>query len=304
MPWREFYAPWRWTLLFWAWGAAYTIVTNRHIGLDIGRFGGVAEQVPALKSGTVVRVLWTKTMGMVVVLDVGAGRFHAYCHLSGDKLPARGQWIAQGARVGRLARGPASVSTSHIEFPGTAWGGIHLHLVETNHPDAAYSFPRIKGSEFYNPADTIKALLAAPADSGNARPFEPEEDMSQEDVDYLRRAVDNLSNVIGGISNAIADPNIGILKNASTAAGKSTDALAVVQNVEGIIAGMSNAIADPRIGILVASNDARAAATASLDALGKLSKGESQIDVAALADQIRGQLGSAVVDELVKRLAG
>ncbi len=174
--WRDFFATWRWTLLFWERGKDYTIVTNRHIGLDVGRFSGVPEQVPALKSGTVVRVLWTKTMGMVVVLDVGAGRFHAYCHLSGAKLPARGQWIAQGARVGRLAEGPANVPTSDIEFPGTAWGGIHLHLVETNHPDAAYTFPRIKGSEFYNPADTIKQLLAGAADTGIARPFDPEED--------------------------------------------------------------------------------------------------------------------------------
>lgn len=170
MSYTDFYNPRRVTLPFWAWGASYTIVPNRHIGMDIGYWNGQTETVPALQAGRVVRRRWTKAMGMCVVVQVG-DRFHVYCHLANDRLPAEGTWLNRGDRVGRLAVGARSEDS--VDFPGTAWGGIHLHLVITNYADAAYTFPRIRGSEFYDPAITVRDALAEAA-GGGGRPFEPE----------------------------------------------------------------------------------------------------------------------------------
>lgn len=169
----EFYNPKMWTRLFWAWGAEYTIVKNRHIGLDIGT-GRKAIDVPALLGGRVVRVRNTHAMGLVVVVQTG-GDYLAYCHLSKHSLPVEGQYIVQGGRVGRLAAGPKTVNSQHVEYPGTAWGGIHLHLVHTNHPEAAYRSPRVAGAQFYDPAILIRNVLASPS-GGNATPISPEED--------------------------------------------------------------------------------------------------------------------------------
>ncbi|WP_323985878.1 M23 family metallopeptidase [Microbacterium plantarum] len=171
----EFYAVRMWTLLFAAWGAAYSIVEFRHIGIDIGT-SRQAIDVPALLGGAVVRVIrMSQTLGSVVVLDVGHGLFHSYCHLSKDRLPAVGQWIGAGDRVGRLAGGPRTLPLSHIDYPGSAWGGIHLHLVISTHPDSAHS--KVRGHRtlgaFRDPAETIRAVLAQPA-GGNSRPFVPQ----------------------------------------------------------------------------------------------------------------------------------
>lgn len=165
----KFYSEEMWTRKFWAWGSEYTIVPNRHIGLDIAT-GRRAIDVPALLSGRVVRVRNTHAMGMVVVIQTGSDCL-AYCHLSKHDLPFVGQSIPQGGRVGRLAAGPASLDSEHVEYPGKAWGGVHLHLVHTNHPDAAYTYPRVRGSEFYDPAVLIRSVLSAPAaPTGSTKP--------------------------------------------------------------------------------------------------------------------------------------
>lgn len=191
----EFYNPKMWTRLFWAWGAEYTIVPNRHIGLDIGT-GRKAIDVPALLGGKVVRVRNTNAMGIVVVIQTG-GDYLAYCHLSKHNLPVEGQYVVQGGRVGRLAAGPRTLDSQHVEYPGTAWGGIHLHLVHTNHPEAAYRAPRVRGSEFYDPATLIRQVLSSPA-STNATPINPpeEEDMTPEQDARLKR-IENFLEVTG-----------------------------------------------------------------------------------------------------------
>ncbi|WP_323986190.1 peptidoglycan DD-metalloendopeptidase family protein [Microbacterium plantarum] len=171
----EFYAVRMWTLLFAAWGALYSIVEFRHIGIDIGTNRRVID-VPALLGGTVVRVIRaSETLGSVVVLDVGHGLFHSYCHLSKDRLPVRGDWIGPGERVGRLAGGPSTLPMGHVDYPGSAWGGIHLHLVISTHPESAYS--KVAGHRtlraFRDPADTIREVLSAPA-ANKSRPFVPQ----------------------------------------------------------------------------------------------------------------------------------
>jgi len=160
----EFYATTRWTLRYWAFGLLYTIVRFRHIGLDIGT-GGRAIDVPALWGGTVVRVVKTNTMGFVIILDTGlpgARRYHSYCHMSGERLPDEGDKIRQGGRVGRLAEGPKTLKLSAIDFPGTLWNGVHLHLVLSSHIAGAYT--KGTGATYANPETLIIEVIAKLAD--------------------------------------------------------------------------------------------------------------------------------------------
>lgn len=168
LPIAQFYALKNVTLKFWAFGLLYTIVRFRHIGIDIGT-GRKAIDVPALLGGTVVAVVRTGSMGMVVVLKVGA-RYYAYCHLANINLPDEGDVIRQGQRVGQLAwtKDPKSVG-----YAGTAWKGIHLHLVISNRADGAYRYPKARDAEFFDPAPVIADVLApkpAPKPAGQAKP--------------------------------------------------------------------------------------------------------------------------------------
>lgn len=172
---QDFYAPRRWTRKFWEYGDAYTIVLNRHIGLDIGGWGGKTATVPALLAGRVTQVVYTVSMGMCVEVQAG-GRYYTYCHLADDRLPREGAWLNQGDRVGRLAVGPKT-PRNHPDYPGSSWSGVHLHLVVSNKSRAAYSYPRVAGSEFYDPAPIIRSVLASTAGGGGATPIEKEEDM-------------------------------------------------------------------------------------------------------------------------------
>lgn len=155
----QFYALANVTLKFWAFGLKYTIRRFRHIGIDIGT-GRQAIDVPALLGGTVVAVVRTGSMGMVVVLKVG-DRYHAYCHLANVDLPDEGDVIKQGQRVGQLAW---SKDPKSLGYAGSAWTGIHLHLVVSNRADGAYRYPAAKDALFYDPApiiaDVLRALLA------------------------------------------------------------------------------------------------------------------------------------------------
>lgn len=167
----QFYALANVTLKFWAFGLAYTIVRFRHIGIDIGT-GRKAIDVPALLGGKVVRVVRTSTMGMVVVIQVGS-RYFAYCHLADRDLPDVGDVIKQGGRVGRLAW---STDPKSRDYAGTAWKGIHLHLVVTNQPNGAFQYPRAAGVEFYDPAPIIRDVLAPkpnPKPAGVKKPNPP-----------------------------------------------------------------------------------------------------------------------------------
>lgn len=184
MNWRVFYAVVMWTNRFWAWGAAYTIVKNRHIGLDIGT-GRRAVNVPALQAGRVVIVTKTRSMGWVVVLDTGlpgSRRYHAYCHLAAENLPRPGVRIDRNERVARLAsKGARDVGYDDPEYGGTAWDGIHLHLVFSDISYGAYTLNT--GATFANPEDFIREALAGQAADAGSRPFEPEEDDMFDDKD-------------------------------------------------------------------------------------------------------------------------
>lgn len=176
------------TLRFGAPGRLYTIWKGRHAGVDIGT-NRQAIDVPALVSGEVVRVVKTSAMAWVVVLDVGGDRDHAYCHLSGHNLPRVGDRIDQGERVAKLAAGPISVGPENVEFPGTAWEGIHLHFVVTDHPDGAYTVPVWwkKRARLFDPEPVIRTVLAGlgkkpvgqPASVKPSKPSKPAVSVSQ-----------------------------------------------------------------------------------------------------------------------------
>lgn len=171
---KDFYAESAWGLKFGAYGKDYTIVPNRHIGQDIARTG----DVPALLAGRVVRRVKTATMAWGIVTDIGAGLFLSYWHLADDNLPAVGAVLAQGDRVGRIAKGPKTLPQSNPEFPGLAWYGQHCHIVVGTNIGSAYLF--VPGHRtldaFRDPLTFIRQVLAGTASDG-AKPFpvEPKE---------------------------------------------------------------------------------------------------------------------------------
>ena len=156
---------------FGATGGAYTIVPGRHIGTDFPAAGGTF--VPALRAGTVVNVVKTSTMSWGVITDVGNGNYISYWHLSAVGLPSRGERLARGDRIGRVARG--YVPYSHPEFAGTAWEGAHCHVVVGTHPASAYSM--VNGHRtlwaFRDPTDFI---VRGGASAGGSS-LEEEDDM-------------------------------------------------------------------------------------------------------------------------------
>lgn len=197
--WTQFYAVLMWTLGFWAYGDSYTIVPKRHIGLDIGTHRRAID-VPALWGGRVIIVTKTASMGWVIVLDTGlpgARRYHAYCHMSADRLPRPGVWLNRGERVGRLAAGPRGISYDSVDFPGTAWDGIHLHFVMSDIAHGAYT--RNTGASFANPETFIREQLATLAGL-DSRPFEPPAPPMEDD--------DMLMLTIGGAHRAALGPGI------------------------------------------------------------------------------------------------
>lgn len=289
-PWQTFYAAAMWTLGFWAWGANYTIVKNRHIGLDIGT-GRRAIDVPALWGGRVIIVWKTGTMGWVVVLDTGlpgARRYHAYCHLSAVNLPRAGAWINRGERVAKLAAGARSYGDP--EYGGTLWGGIHLHLVMSNIAHAAYT--RGTGATFANPEDFIREQLAAAPAGGGAVPFDPK-----------------------GFLMALTDTQQRQIYEALVVGGESASAYYMPQAIVNVLRGeITSAIASIAAGNIAYPGATYNGLVAIVNAI-REGNGEAPIDVdegelaaklaPALAPLIADNLGTlsdATVDELVKRL--
>lgn len=178
---QKFFGPSRWTFAFWEWGPNYSIVKNRHIGLDVGSRG----RVPSLLPGRVARVVKTTTMAWVVVIDTGrkAGRYHSHCHMSGHGLPREGDWVGQGQEFATVAVGPKGLPASHPDFGGTLWDGAHDHLVVHDKIGGAYLYGQ--NDTYYDPADVIREVLSAPAGAG--APFDLEDDMfTDEDRRMLR----------------------------------------------------------------------------------------------------------------------
>lgn len=168
----EFYAEEHWGWPFGATGSDYTIVPGRHIGLDLEQTG----DVPALLSGTVTVVLLTSAMAWCVEVLSTDGTRLTYCHLANDDLPQVGQVLAQGDRVGRLATGPRTLPLRDPDFPGTAWYGMHLHLVCSRIARAAWTIVAGRTlADFTDPTIIIRSVLSGTA-ADTARPFE-EDDM-------------------------------------------------------------------------------------------------------------------------------
>lgn len=291
-----------WASQFWGWafgksGSAYTIVAGKHIGLDMARTG----DVPALFGGTVVRVVRTGTMAWVVVLDTGmsgARRYHSYCHLANDRLPRVGQRIERGQRVGRVALG--SRDSGSPEWGGTAWSGPHLHFVSGGHPESAYN--KVSGhralSAFTDPTILIREALAAPA-GGGTTPFE-EDDMSQDDINWMKSTLTSLVNAI------IADPNISVQAAAVKARDESSSANARIEEVQHALTKIANSVNDPIIGLQKRTVDASNSAATAVqkldqirDALGKGGGG----GLAGLSDADLARIANAVNDEHARRLA-
>lgn len=152
-------------LAFWEWGPSYTIVPGRHIGLDQGPVpGGQPWDVPALRPGVVERSIQTDAIGRVVVVDTGRSsrRYISYCHGFYGDPSYEGDFLGTSDRVMRLARA--------WESPGSAWGGVHCHVVVHDKPGGAYLLGQ--RDTYYDPAVEIAEYVTRTA-GDSARPFEP-----------------------------------------------------------------------------------------------------------------------------------
>lgn len=251
-------------------------------GTPVGfRFGapaaGVYRQLPTNLSRTD-----TSAAGRMGELLISEGRWagfrirfaHLSAHIAGNGARvSRGDIIAATGNTGYVRPNPDRPG-------GNPWDGAHVHTYGLTPGGLRWNWTLYAGAE--------------PADN-NSKPFEPEEeDMTPEQDARLK----TIEGVLAGIQNAIGDPNIGILKNASLAAGKSTDTLAVIQNVERIVAGHSNALGDPNIGILKVVNENR-------DLLRALKLGGSaSVDVDALAARLKDTLAPEIVKALGEAILG
>lgn len=224
-PIQNFWGERRWGLRFGAWGEPYTIALaprggGYHIGLDIPARDG--EDVPALLPGRVVAVVNTDSMGRVVVVDVGGGRWIMYAHLADDRLPRVGAWLNAGDRVGRPANGPKKLPKSHPEFPGSAWNGRHIHTVVSRHPRSGYE--KIPGhrtlSAFIDPTIIIRGVLSGAASY-------QEEDMSQQDIDRMQKALGNIEDKINALSS-----ELGRVKEMARFAAQGKGGVQVVKRVQ------------------------------------------------------------------------
>ncbi len=295
MNWRIFYAVLAWTNRFWAWGAAYTIVKGRHIGLDIGT-GRRAVNVPALHAGRVALVVKTLSMGWVIYVDTGlpgARRYFVYCHMSGDRLPAVGQWIDRNERIGRLAAHGRDVPYSDIDYGGTAWDGIHLHLVMTDRLGGAHLLNT--GAQFANPEDFIReALTGAPA-AGGSRPFNPEEGYTMyADDPGLQARLDQIVGWTDGRVNDLA----GLINANFEGLTKLIEASTDEQ-----IAEAKSSIAEARNQLAGWTRDDANSLRAAINAVQVAGTDPAKIAEALVPLIPKGVSAPEFVDELLKRLA-
>lgn len=115
----------------------------------------------------------------------------------------------------------------------------------------------------------------------NSNPFNLEEDMAQADIDHMKAQLNAALTVLGNMQNALGlDPEHGVYQQASNAA-------AWAGNANTIAGEIRNLINDPTNGILAA--------------ISRVSAGD--VDVDALAAQLKESLAPEIAAELGKRLA-
>lgn len=171
------------SLPFWATGKDYTIVPGRHIGADQAPDpAGEPWDVPALIEADVHHTIQTTAIGCVVVTDTQrpTRRYLSYCHGYYGDPAAQGTHLKPGDRAVRLARA--------WENPGTAWGGVHCHVVAHDHPAGAYM--RV-GDTYYDPLDDINQYRSSTA-GGAPRPLLLEDSMAI----IIRRQSDGIIGLI------------------------------------------------------------------------------------------------------------
>lgn len=92
-------------------------ITHYHCGVDYAL--GAGTVVRAAGAGTVVEVSHSKVRGYMVAIDHGGGIGTRYHMLASANRPRVGQWIEQGAAVGRVA---------DADEQGSSSSGDHVHV--------------------------------------------------------------------------------------------------------------------------------------------------------------------------------
>ncbi|MEO2132742.1 hypothetical protein [Microbacterium sp.] len=129
-----------------------TYAKGYHRGEDLQALGS-SDQIPVLRSGSVVAAYRLSLTGFSVAIDAGNGQFDIYCHLFEDDAVKSG-WLSSGDRVARMA--------AANESPGTAWGGRHVHFVVSDNAFGA--------SSSYADFDPRPIIVAALANGGVSGP--------------------------------------------------------------------------------------------------------------------------------------
>ena len=219
--------------------------------------------------------------GRYITLDLDDGRRVRYLHLSryanafGGSRVGRGQIIAYSGASGYGSEYFGATGTAGI--PANT-GGPHVHV--TLWAGHYYRFGRYP----LEPTLDFERYVGGGSAAGEGTPLE--DDMSQADVDWIKKKLDD-------IANAISDPKIGILGAANAARDHAAQAdreldevIAKIDNAANISSDVRNWITDPNKGVIAS--------------IGRVSGGD--VDVEALAASLKGALAPAIVAELGKKL--
>jgi len=202
--------------------------TDNHLGRDYSTRLGM--EVRAVNAGRIVSLGGSRkhVWGFYIHVDQGDGDIVEYHVLRDDP---RKTW-----KVG-----------DRVEY-----GQLLAHTGDTEKYDPHHHFGWQHDGKYQNPAAVPFTKFDAGATAGGtASPFpEGEEDMSQEDINWMKT---NIQSIV----NALGDPRIGITKQANAGADSATRALPMLQTI-------INWIEDPNIGIIrqlggLAGNDVRVA---------------------------------------------
>ncbi|EIC09161.1 Peptidase M23 [Microbacterium laevaniformans OR221] len=196
-----------------------------HIGQDVGG-GSWFSPIPVLVGGMVVDSGRGSLIGGYVVIRVAPNLFHTYCHLRTGALPTYGTWVTTGDDLVPLARSTSSAAGDN--YMGSASDGPHCHFVVSTSPATAYS-PR--SGTIIDPRPIIRAALGGETSGGNARPFEEEDMLNDDDKNWVR---DTVRQEIGGALSAFAE----------TYKDQDWVREAVRQEIGGALSGFTGQIAD------------------------------------------------------------
>lgn len=125
----SFYASSRVTGNFGDGGDFYGNAGHRGMDFAVNNTSSSRTPIPALRSGVVGRVDYSRYVGHNVSIESAAGDWSGYCHLI-NIIVSRGQSVQQGQIIGYAA--------GYGDDHGSSWSGPHLHLTRGTNVECVY----------------------------------------------------------------------------------------------------------------------------------------------------------------------